>query len=170
MARGSGMTEAREWVHYGTGAQPIPRADGSRDWALTFPYWTGEDPLTSPWEGKAPTSAHAVLLDGDIGRRYSSGTGAEAWPFVSYFQFERDGDFVAVKPDTDRNLFDERGVARFDEGTIGVDPVANTVRLTGRLAFLKQYESWSAAGSLSAMVGAFVDGAANLIASLRVPR
>src|SRR5690606_27531675 len=49
MARGSGMTEAREWVHYGTGVQPIPRADGSRDWALTFQYWTGEDPLTSPW-------------------------------------------------------------------------------------------------------------------------
>ncbi len=41
--------------------------------------------------------------------------------------------------------------------------------LRGHLAFLKQYESWSAAGSLGAKVGAFVRGSANLVASLGIP-
>jgi len=41
--------------------------------------------------------------------------------------------------------------------------------LTGRLAFAKQYESWSAANALGAKVGAFVEGAANLLKSIGVP-
>ncbi len=47
-------------------------------------------------------------------------------------------------------------------------PPPTTVELRGKLAFNKQYESWGAAGSLGAKVGAFVDGAANLIRSIGV--
>ncbi|MGP1308837.1 MAG: carbon starvation CstA family protein [Phycisphaerales bacterium] len=42
--------------------------------------------------------------------------------------------------------------------------------LRSDLAFAATYSSWSAAGSLSSMVGAFVDGAANLVASLGMPK
>lgn len=41
--------------------------------------------------------------------------------------------------------------------------------LRGGFAFTKRYESWSAAGSLGAKVGAFVDGAANLVKSMGIP-
>ena len=47
--------------------------------------------------------------------------------------------------------------------------VGATVSLQGRLAFDKQYESWSAAGGLARTVGAFVEGAANFVASLGIP-
>jgi len=55
---------------------------------------------------------------------------------------------------------------------LGVSTVAtpDTVStLTHESAFNAQYSSWSAAGSLGAKVGAFVDGAANLIAAIGVP-
>ncbi len=55
------------------------------------------------------------------------------------------------------------------EGAIAFDRESATYTLVGRPAFDKQYESWSAAGSLAAMVGAFVDGASNLIHSLGLP-
>jgi len=55
------------------------------------------------------------------------------------------------------------------EGAIAFDRESATYTLLGRPAFDKQYESWSAAGSLAAMVGAFVDGASNLIHALGLP-
>ncbi len=42
--------------------------------------------------------------------------------------------------------------------------------MSGPIAFAKQYESWSAAGSLGKKVGAFVEGAANFVASLGIAR
>ncbi len=45
-----------------------------------------------------------------------------------------------------------------------------SISLTGELAFHNKYRSWSSAGSLGAKVSAFVDGAANLIAALAIPR
>ena len=41
--------------------------------------------------------------------------------------------------------------------------------LTGEAAWQAQYSSWAAAGSLSAKVGAFVDGAANFLKALGLP-
>ena len=41
--------------------------------------------------------------------------------------------------------------------------------LTGEAAWQAQYASWAAAGSLSAKVGAFVDGAANFLKALGLP-
>ncbi len=41
--------------------------------------------------------------------------------------------------------------------------------LTGETAWQAQYASWSAAGSLAAKVGAFVDGAANFLKALGLP-
>ena len=46
---------------------------------------------------------------------------------------------------------------------------SHRLQLTGRFAFNKQYESWSAAGGLARTVGAFVEGAANFVASLGIP-
>ncbi len=54
-------------------------------------------------------------------------------------------------------------------GTLRVSMADGSTSLTGRLAFLKQYESWGAAGGLAATVGAFVTGAANLVKALGVP-
>jgi len=41
--------------------------------------------------------------------------------------------------------------------------------ITGEAVFNNRYASWSAAGSLGAKVGAFVDGAANLVKSIGIP-
>ena len=41
--------------------------------------------------------------------------------------------------------------------------------ITGEAAWQAQYSSWAAAGSLSAKVGAFVDGAANFLKALGLP-
>jgi carbon starvation protein CstA len=57
----------------------------------------------------------------------------------------------------------------FDDGGVRVRPDGESYDLTGRLAFAKQYENWSAAGALGATVGAFVEGAANLIESIGIP-
>jgi carbon starvation protein CstA len=42
------------------------------------------------------------------------------------------------------------------------------VEIAGPMAFTNQYESWQAAGSLGKKVGAFVEGAANFVASLGI--
>lgn len=57
----------------------------------------------------------------------------------------------------------------FDEGRARLLSDGYRVQLDGRLAFLKQYESWNAAGGLAATVGAFVTGAANLVEALGIP-
>ncbi|MBX3353830.1 MAG: carbon starvation protein A [Phycisphaeraceae bacterium] len=84
--------------------------------------------------------------------------------------FEATGDdpvfFLSDLP----SVLKEDFTAATSLGAVRVDPDSATAHLQGQLAFLKRYQSWSAAGSLSAMVGAFVDGAANLIASMRIPR
>ena len=43
------------------------------------------------------------------------------------------------------------------------------IQFEGTAAFKDQYQSWSAAGSLGAKVGAFVQGAANFLAALGIP-
>ncbi|MHC4975322.1 MAG: carbon starvation CstA family protein [Planctomycetota bacterium] len=48
-------------------------------------------------------------------------------------------------------------------------PVVFNVGVGGELAFADRYSSWGAAGALSAKVGAFVDGSANLIKSTGIP-
>lgn len=54
--------------------------------------------------------------------------------------------------------------------TLVIIACAAGIGLAGAGAFEARYENWSSAGSLGAMVGAFVDGAANMIASIGVPR
>ena len=54
--------------------------------------------------------------------------------------------------------------------TLVIAACAAGIGLSGAGAFEARYESWAAAGSLGAKVSAFVDGAANLIASVGVPR
>ena len=55
------------------------------------------------------------------------------------------------------------------DGLMTVDDDGPNYTVRGNLAWNRQYESWSAAGSLGAKVGAFVDGAANLIKSIGIP-
>ena len=54
--------------------------------------------------------------------------------------------------------------------TLVIIACAAGIGLSGLGAFETRYESWAAAGSLGAKVGAFVDGAANMIASIGVAR
>lgn len=75
--------------------------------------------------------------------------------------------------------FDSGEVRLLNDGTTEGPPIAagpTPIRfqgpeysVSGRLAFAKQYENWSAAGALGATVGAFVEGAANLIESIGIP-
>jgi len=62
---------------------------------------------------------------------------------------------------------------RLPSGDVRVVPVDDDISLAlttrGPLAFDTTYASWQEAGSLGAKVGAFVQGAANLIASLGIP-
>jgi len=55
---------------------------------------------------------------------------------------------------------------------LGVTRVVDgqSVALFGAAAFETQYASWGAAGALSAKVAAFVDGSANLVAALGMPK
>lgn len=52
---------------------------------------------------------------------------------------------------------------------LGLGLMKEGVLLTGEEAWQAQYSSWVAAGSLSAKVGAFVNGAANLLKSIGLP-
>lgn len=58
----------------------------------------------------------------------------------------------------------------FESSRIWVDPSFNgDFAVGGEIVFHDRYSSWSAAGSLGAKVGAFVDGAANLVKSIGIP-
>ena len=52
---------------------------------------------------------------------------------------------------------------------LGLGLMKEGVLLTGEEAWQAQYSSWTAAGSLSSKVGAFVNGAANLLQSIGLP-
>lgn len=54
-------------------------------------------------------------------------------------------------------------------GEARIQPGRDSLEIRGPVAFETRYASWSAAGSLGAKVGAFVDGSANLIKSLMIP-
>lgn len=53
---------------------------------------------------------------------------------------------------------------------LGVLPADGSPSLTGTEAFDARYASWTAAGGLRAMVGAFVDGSANFLTAMGIPR
>ncbi|MFG0331042.1 MAG: carbon starvation protein A [Phycisphaerales bacterium] len=53
---------------------------------------------------------------------------------------------------------------------LGLGVASDTGLLTGVDAWNARYSSWAAAGALSAMVGAFVDGAANFLSAMTIPR
>ncbi len=53
---------------------------------------------------------------------------------------------------------------------LGVFAADGTPSLTGTEAFDARYASWTAAGGLRAMVGAFVDGSANFLTAMGIPR
>lgn len=67
------------------------------------------------------------------------------------------------------NQFSAGEVVALEKGTIQLNKIDGSTTISGRLAFLKQYESWNAAGGLAATVGAFVTGAANLVEALGIP-
>jgi len=104
-------------------------------------------------------------------RTFASGTDQESVSATSPI-YEEDQVY-----ETHRKPGDARQVsAVLPEGQVFLRDVWNdepvqypTISLTGELAFHNTYRSWSAAGSLGAKVGAFVDGAANLIAALSIP-
>ena len=52
---------------------------------------------------------------------------------------------------------------------LGLGLMKEGVLLTGEEAWQAQYSSWTAAGSLSSKIGAFVNGAANLLQSIGLP-
>lgn len=147
----------------------IPRANGQVDHLVTMSVWDGVAGERTP-EHIIHTGAR--LFPGAWGEFGGGGTMGGDDPirmaFVIFGTRDDSDDFVNLS--TPGDLLEGKNAGVFNDGSLRVDPGAATAHLSGELAFLKRYQSWSAAGSLSAMVGAFVDGAANLIASMRLPR
>jgi carbon starvation protein CstA len=79
------------------------------------------------------------------------------------------GEKYWAEPEDRRSGAEAHSWHTFNDGGVRVRPDGESYDLTGRLAFAKQYENWSAAGALGATVGAFVEGAANLIESIGIP-
>jgi carbon starvation protein CstA len=179
---GLGVTKQIPWVSQGTSTNttggrflsttayaPIPRADGETDHLTTMRVWRGEAGEKSD---EHLIHSGARLFPAEWGKFGGGGTmggdDVRNMAFVLFGDMEPPDGFVNL--DTPGDLLGGDDRETLDDGTLLAEPTRDRVHLTGQLAFLKQYQSWSAAGSLSSMVGAFVDGAANLIASLRIPR
>jgi len=62
------------------------------------------------------------------------------------------------------------GWISLDGGAVRLLDSLEGVDLVGALAYTTQYSSWSAAGSLSRTVSAFVEGSANFLGALGIPR
>jgi len=120
-------------------------------------FWPGEPevPSDEPADG-----ASMAFTPEDIGA--PRGFGIHGQTFL--LEYERAGrqewTYPFPTPVTQREPL--------ENGEILIDPAAGTYTLRGEPAYLKQYESWGAAGSLGAKVGAFVDGSANFVRSLGI--
>lgn len=179
---GLGVTKEIPWVSQGTsttqgGAKylsttaytPIPRADGETDHLTTMRVWRGDSGEKAD-EHLVHSGARLFPSDwGDFGGGGTmGGDDVRNMAFVMFGEMRPPDDFVNL--DTPGDLLGGDGRESFQDGSLIAETTRDRAHLTGQLAFLKQYESWSAAGSLSSMVGAFVDGAANLVASLGIPK
>ncbi len=179
---GLGVTKNIGWVSHGTattstGARylsatahvTIPRASGEVDNLVTMRVWDGE---AGERTDEHLLHSGARLFPGSMGEFRGGGTmgtdDTREMAFVFLGEPKEPREFINLDWPGDLLGGDDRET--FTDGALLAEPSREAVYLSGELAFLKQYESWSAAGSLSSMVGAFVDGAANLIASLGIPR
>ncbi|MCZ6816867.1 MAG: carbon starvation protein A [Planctomycetota bacterium] len=80
-----------------------------------------------------------------------------------------DGTEVEIAVAYSRTYKLERGEsAVLHNGLLTFDEDGQAI-LSGPVAWQNRYDSWSAAGGLAAKVGAFVEGAANFVASLGIP-
>ncbi|MCB9838876.1 MAG: carbon starvation protein A [Phycisphaeraceae bacterium] len=103
--------------------------------------------------------------DGSVSNGHSIQTRIKIYSGESVEQFTYElAELDSPERDVDGSWID------LGNGRIRIVPAElGRYQLTGQYAFNKQYESWSAAGSLGAKVGAFVDGAANLVKSMGIP-
>lgn len=145
----------------------VPRGDGATDNLLFFRVWSVDQS-----DGLSLLHVGARLFPKSMGE--FQGAAVAGPDNVRHMPIAFLGDArifeEAVTLDSSGDLLGGDDRETFEDGSLIAEPLRERFHLTGQLAFLKQYQSWSAAGSLSSMVGAFVDGAANLIASLRIPR
>ena len=179
---GLGITNPIRTVSWGTVTTPagtpylsatahteIPRASGQVDHLVTMSVWDGVAGERTP---EHLVHSGARLFPGAWGEFTGGGTMGGDDPvrmaFVTFGSTRNPEEFVNLS--TPGDLLEGKNEGAFGDGVLRVDLARDAAHLQGQLAFLKRYQSWSAAGSLSAMVGAFVDGAANLIASMRIPR
>ncbi|MEC9374293.1 MAG: carbon starvation CstA family protein, partial [Planctomycetota bacterium] len=180
---GLGVTRVMNVVGQGTAAQQsytfgfieIPNRDDSRllmAWSreVNDPSWTnalvaGREATVVPGEDEYFTVVGSELAPGEETGPIGVGSirnGPDLVLFLGRGQGE-EPEHIVVPPDQANRII------RHKNHTIPFDPNRGVYVLQGKLAFNKQYESWSAAGSLAAMVGAFVDGAGNLIRALGIP-
>jgi len=122
----------------------------------------------TPTAAELPPRQRELLFryDGEPGDYYLFGSSAtrEALTGIQ-IAFGKDEERIRYTLDDaipDRRFF-------LPDGALYVSDTDLNYTATGRLAFAKQYENWSAAGALASTVGAFVEGAANLIESIGVP-
>ena len=102
----------------------------------------------------AVSGFHCLVSSGTSSKQVKSETDAR---FIGYGSMLTEG-FLAVLVILACAAGLGLGVAAVDGGT-----------LTGEAAWLSRYSSWGAAQGLGAKVGAFVDGAANLLHALGIP-
>ena len=69
---------------------------------------------------------------------------------------------------TSGTILNRGDTLEFTDGSVSLDDVGS-LHLSGQRAWANRYDSWSTIGGLAAKVGAFVEGAANFVASLGIP-
>jgi len=175
---GLGITRAMPGGTYSTSNL---RGDG---WTLTTDTIRVDDARTIALGVLRPHSGFSI--PSRTGKSFGEVARVVAHPFDPATQHPRMGVFVLMndgEPWLAQEIDGERRFTRIpftegeaaldwqtvDEGRVRVTPDGRTYALTGRLAYLKQYEDWNAAGALASTVGAFVEGAANLVGALGVP-
>ncbi len=70
----------------------------------------------------------------------------------------------------DSSLHSLDSLPSFVRDSIRITNGGRSFELVGSAAFLEQYKHWQSAGSLASTVGAFVEGGANFLAALNIPR
>ena len=119
---------------------------------------------TSTWSALFEPRGATIYLHGSTTTVHADGHSERTFEITWHDTAGRDTEPDTLAKSTNGELTWESG-----EGSVRTDILHERYRLAGRLAFDKQYESWSAAGGLARTVGAFVEGAANFVASLGIP-
>jgi len=174
---GLGLGITRPFTNLGVltafnGSEHIKSDFGSEQFRLKSDEWLHLwtfTQTTTKAGASAPTNPHTLLL-----RHTGKPEALAGWGVQTSSTGEQPRFYVDISTDdggvqTDLDSAIVQRAFDLPGGLLTVDDEGPEYTTRGRLAWNRQYKSWTAAGSLGAKVGAFVDGAANLIKSIGIP-